>query len=428
MTEVSRGVPVPAVPPRPPQLSLIASSIRPPDTSDPSTFPVDVEQYAALPSDLRMELDAQRGEAWTRGITYAPENQYSGVVRDPCDFSTVDLPSLPAPSNLAAAYVAGGGTIAKEALEYVVTAVNSNGETTASTAVKITPAAGSAAVKLTWTGVEENATYWVYGRKEGVKKRLAEVGPFDVDQTVEWLDTGSATPGAKSPPTENTTGGPGSYTNLAIVSFQPYLVVAEDWCSSFGFEERDFKGRALRLLDNATPAAVEHEFWTGALAQARGWENNYLMKSGKVTNLTPGTVPSVERGLAILQDYLANTGLGGQGMIHVQPQTTTSLLKVRRVGSLLFDIFDNIVVPGSGYPMTGPGGEAPKTGNAFIACSDLVMTRTEKDGTIFPETFAQAFDWGQAGSPNTIRFRAERFAAAYFDGFRQACCEVVLPS
>jgi hypothetical protein len=441
------GVVVPAVPPRPPQLTLIGSSMKPLPGADPpgSIWELGDEQIALLPDDLKQEMQLHRlsaDEGWVRGLRYAPENQYPAVLRDFCDFTSVDMKALLAPEGLTATEEAGKGTIAAGALEYLVTAVNGNGETTArEPAAKVTLEA-EGAVLLKWNPSgsdpegEGNITYNVYGRKAGELKLLATVGPFKqagggAALAPEWLDTGAKVAGAKTPPASNTTGGAGSYGNLPIVEYKPVLIVVEDSCSSFGFESRDFKGRALRLLDNATPWALEREFWTGALAEAKGYPNNSLMNPAKVEDITPaGGPPGVERGLAILQDALSGFGgqtFGGQGMIHVQPQTTTSLLKVRRVGPLLLDIFDNIVVPGAGYPSTGPGGQVPEEGYAWIGASDLVFTRTEKDGTIFPNTFAEAFDWGQNTEPNTIRFRAQRAAAAYFDGARAFAVQVKLP-
>jgi hypothetical protein len=140
---------------------------------------------------------------------------------------------------------------------------------------------------------------------------------------------------------------------------------------------------------------------------------------------------SPTRGLQLLQDAL-DTGFGGQGMIHVQKQTATNLTKVRRVGSMMLDMFDNIVVPGAGYPGTGPdkgeggGGKAPGAGCAYMFASTLVMVRAEKEGTVFPDTFAEAVDWGQGGFPNTIRFYAEKFAVAYLDNSARYCVEVKL--
>lgn len=418
-TQARPYVVVPAIPPRPPQITLLGSSVRPDATSDPLVSYPDGSQLELLPSDLRDELQAREGEMWTRGFTYAPENHWAAEARDACDGTGVDLPALSAPSGLALAQ-AGGGTLANGSYSYQVTAVNANGETTAlaPVAVTVSGGGGTASVKLTWQPTADNATYRIYGRVAGSIGLIGVAGPFDPDNPPSYTDLGSPAPGA-APPVSNTTGGPGPYTNQPTVSVIPWLALAEDSCSSWGFEERDFKGRALRLLENATPAAIEKEFWTGTLAQAKGLANNYLCNTSDPAfqDLTPGSGPaSINRGLQILQDALAQTGFGGQGMIHVQPQTAPNLLSVRRVGSLLMDIFDNIIVPGSGYTGQCSGVGTPSATTAVMFATDMVACRVEREGTVTPDTFSEALDRGQAGQPNTIRFRAQKFVAAYFDG------------
>jgi hypothetical protein len=99
---------------------------------------------------------------------------------------------------------------------------------------------------------------------------------------------------------------------------------------------------------------------------------------------------------------------------------------------VLLDIFDNIIVPGVGYPgNTGPessGEVTAKAGNAFMYATDLVSCRVEDKPTIFAETFAEATDWGQGAEPNSIRMRARKFAVAYADMACVFCVEVELPS
>lgn len=428
MTTNSPAVVVPAIPPQPPRLSLLLSAVRPGSESDPAINggnEITPEQRANLPEALRAELDARGGPGWIRGFTYAPENHWPAEIRDQCDFSSIDLPALPAPTGLAATPSTTGGALAAGAKSYKVTAVNTNGETTASTAVTPTTTGATGSVVLTWNREADNLQYKVYGRVGGSEGLLAVVGPFDHDQAVTWTDVGTPAPGAV-PPVSNTTGGIGSYTNAPINTVVPYVLVAEDWCSSFGFEQRDFKGRAQRLLENATPQAIEREFWTGAMATAKGYPNRFLADAN-VVDLTPGAgAPSVARGLQILQGALATCGFGGQGMIHVQAQTAPNLLSVRRVGNLLLDIFDNIVVPGVGYPGTGPGNSTPAAGTAWMYATDLVAVRVEDDSAVYPDTMAEAMDWGQAGQPNTLRFRAQKHAAAYFDGACQFGVRVTL--
>lgn len=407
---------VPAIPPRPPQLTLLGSAIRPDDTSDPSSSAPGSEALAHLPADLRAELDERKGAMWTRGITYAPENHFAATVRDPCDNTTVDRPAIPAPLGLVATAHITGGTLAAATYTYEVTAVNGNGETTASTAVTATTTGSTGSVTLSGVETVDGATYNVYGRVGGSIGLIASgLGPFDPESPFTYTDTGTPAPGAAAP-SSNTTGGAGSYANLATVTAIPYLIEVEDSCSSWGFEERDFKGRALRLLENATPQAIEHEFWTGMLAQAKGYPNNYLANAASYSDLTPGAgPPSIARGQQLLQDALATCGFGGQGMLHVQPQTTPNLLSVRRVGKLMLDEFDNIVIPGVGYTGVAAGVGTPAAGTAVMFATDLVRVLAEDAGTVFPDTFEEALDRGQAGQPNLIRFRAEKFGVAYFD-------------
>lgn len=432
MTSNRLPVNVPAIPPKPPVLSLLNSALRPDKTTDPSISgsleAITAEQLAALPAELRTELEARKGDAWVRGLTYAPENHWPAELRDMCDNTGVDLPSLPAPRGLTLIEEAGKGSVKAEANEYQLTAVNANGETTALAAAKITLSA-EGAVKLRWQKVSEaeGVTYNVYGRKAGALKLITSVGPFDVDEAAEFLDTGSKAPKTATPPTSNTTGGAGQYTNLPNVIAIPYMLETEDYCSTFGFEARDFKGRAERLLENAQHQAVEREFWTGALAQAKGLPNNYLTKTGTAEILTASGTPSVARGLQLLQDALQQCGFGGQGMIHTQAQTAPNFLGARRVGALLLDVFDNIIVPGVGYQGNiGPEGKEASSGNAWMFASDLVACRVEDEPTIFTETFSEATDWGQGGEPNTIRMRAQKAAIAYWDNACTFAVEVEL--
>jgi hypothetical protein len=243
--------------------------------------------------------------------------------------------------------------------------------------------------------------------------------------TVNAYTDASATTVGAAVPGSNTTGGPSTYGQPATRQWVPYAVVAEDGCSAFGFDEHDYIGRAQRLLDMSESAAIEKELWTGTIAQAKGYPNDYLANNATVTDLTPGTVPSITRGIQILEDGIANTGAGAQGMIHVQPETTPSLLNARRVGNLLLSELDNIIVPGTGYPGTGPGGAAPASGYSWIYATNIVNVRKGPMITV-PDNFAEALDWGQADQPNTIRFRAMEMACADWDGTIHLACKVSL--
>ena len=236
-----------------------------------------------------------------------------------------------------------------------------------------------------------------------------------------------------------TTDSPSSPANLSPVYYQPFRISTKLTASTFGFDVVDYAGRASRQLDNAVYAAIENEFWTGTIAQAQGFPNPYLANittyGAASGNITPGattksngTAVSVTKGLALLQDALAGNGFGGQGMIHCIPGVTPNLLNTRRQGKLLLDQFDNFIVPGVGYPGTGPGGATPSAGTSWMYATSLVMTRIQKKAQIFPDTMAEAVDHTQTATVNSATFRAEKLAAAYWDSDFSACVLVNLPS
>lgn len=406
----------------------------------------------SLPTSI---FGATTKSRWTGGFAYAPENQAAAGLADPCG-AELDIPSVAVPVANAVASTAAG-TLAAGTYHYFVTAVTANGEGLPSAdASAVLGATGE--ITLTWALTSTLiASFNVYRGTTSSSSAAVILGSVtapayneDAPLTVTFVDNGSLTPGATHPPTTDGTGGPGYYLNLPQVAFIPFLVQAEDSCSAFGWEARDFVGRALRLLDNATPAAVEREFWLGNFAQtiysslpadvqAIG-ANAFLTQSGTPSSggsalvpqdLTPASPPSITRGIQILEDYLANTGFGGQGMLHLAPETSPNLLGARRVGALLLSVMDNIIVPGSGYPTsgaTGPAGNAnanPGAGFAWIFATDLVSVRLDEP-FVTPTSWAEALDRGAGGEPNKIRIRAQRFGAATFDGARLAACRVAL--
>lgn len=395
--------PVPAPPPKPPQLTLIGASLR-------------------FPTEGGGEGADDTGRRWESGYQYLPENHWPAEVRDTCDGTTLDLPALSAPTPVGAVANPSGGTLAAGLKTYEVTATDANGETTGSAAVTCTTVLNGTAT-VTWEPDDQAAAYNVYGRIGG---SLGLIGQGITGTS--FTDTGSTSPGSPVP-SSNTTGGPGSYGNLGIVQYVPVLAEVEDECTSFGWEAHDYIGRARRLLDNAVPKALEHEFEQGLMAQAQSLPNNYLTNTSSVTDLTPGAgPPSVQRGQQILEDALAGCGFGGQGMLHVQPQTAPSLLNARRVTSgqgdqLLLSVLDNIIVPGVGYSGIGPGNATPAAGTAWIYATDLVATRLG-EVMVTPDTVAEAID----RATNHIVFRAQRVMAASFDAACHFAVRVTLES
>jgi len=248
----------------------------------------------------------------------------------------------------------------------------------------------------------------------------------------------SAQPGEVRDVCDTGTVDPNSWTNAPVVSYDPFLIVAADKCSSFGFAARDYVGRALRLLDYVTPNQLELEFWKGTLAQAKGYPNRYLADAN-VVDVTPvtGTAVSRIRGTELLEQAMANCGAGQQAYIHMQPENAGQLGQfTRRVGNLMLSPIDSIIVPGVGYPGTGPGGVTATAGTTWMYATGPVRVRLG-DPMIFPDGHEDSVmnigrdENGNYSIPvdaesilgsaidrskNTITIRAERLAAASFDG------------
>lgn len=487
-------------PPKPPQLNIVASALMPDvetDTLGPEAdgttiasagwtrrmdeiakrrawdkppgdvlYRDTVERYNALVAAIETMSDLEQKQAeeeagvtvdslpksifaavkdsrWTGGFAYAPENQYRAVINDACS-QLSDLPYLrgngmgavqtpsTAPSN-------SGGTLSAAAspYDYLVVPVFADGSvgnpTAALPATIASGSTGSVAVSWTATTAATEVGYAVFGRFPGSYQLLGTVAAG----TLTFTDTG-----ASSPTLASTV----PLGNLPQVGYVPFTIQVEDETSAFQWAERDYVGRALRLLDFITPNALERELWSGAYAQAGpvfqsnfpSGLNAFFTQTGTPASggsslvpidLTPNPAapPSVARGIQILEDYLANSGGGGQGMLHVAPETSPNLLGARRLGALLLSVMDNIIVPGSGYPTSGaqgPIGNAHAGASATTAwmfATDLVSVRLD-DPQITPWTLAEALSRGD----DRIRIRAQRFGAATWDGARLGAVLVTL--
>ncbi len=142
--------------------------------------------------------------------------------------------------------------------------------------------------------------------------------------------------------------------------YNPFVLYATDKCSTFP-AGRDFYGRAERKLLAAEARMLEAQLWDGSLQS----NNPFLSDGAGAVNDGPvTTIPSPASGdswdaFALMDQQVAVEG--SRGMIHLRPQVLHQLLDhnvVRREGNVYLSPMDNIVVPGRGYPGTGPADEA----------------------------------------------------------------------
>lgn len=209
----------------------------------------------------------------------------------------------------------------------------------------------------------------------------------------------------------------GATPDQPTVETVPWHAQVQDVCkSTFGYRGRDYVQRAVTALAAATPKAVEFEFWTGETAQAAGWPNLYLT-NGTATDVTPtpGTAVTLDEGVALLEQALADCGSGARGMIHCQPLATPSTAIVRREGATLLTLRDTLVVPGVGYPGTGPTGTAPAAGKTWMYATGMVDVRLGPI-QVYGRVGQGSGGWVDVDNGGqAVGFDPERFAPALLD-------------
>lgn len=207
----------------------------------------------------------------------------------------------------------------------------------------------------------------------------------------------------------------GSYD---LGSYKPFAVQTELECSTMGGYNRDWERLALDALEACTSKGVEHEFWTGALAQEAidngdtEYPNRYL-NNGDAVDLTPtpGTAIKPRFALALLEGALARAGCGTRGYIHA-PVSVASVLPVKDDGGILRTTMGNYVIAGTGYPGTGTGVDDPVIGSEmWIYATGPVMVRLGESQVAGndPREFVNR-------ATNTITLTAERPASVIWDG------------
>lgn len=147
---------------------------------------------------------------------------------------------------------------------------------------------------------------------------------------------------------------PGADDKPTAESADPFIVYALDWCSVMGsWDERDWQGRARRLLEATQSQSIAAEFWRGAVSAAETLSNTWLAKNG-YTDVTGGAKKPLQA-LALLDDAVCDSLANGEGMIHCSPQVLVHLVAtqaLRREGALWRTANDTIVCADAGYDGT----------------------------------------------------------------------------
>jgi hypothetical protein len=268
--------------------------------------------------------------------------------------------------------------------------------------------------------VDDNSREWQNGFAVAPELCLPQDGPF----WWECADVGGTD--ARASALLSPVGEKGIAANEDVVEYRPWLAQVGDQCSTFGWQARDFQGRARRALVASESRIVETELMTGAIATEAVFPNLFL-QGPQTVDLSPGGSSPLVYALAALQQAISE-GQNGRGMIHATIPTVTLWLAadaVRRDGNLILDGMDNIIVPGAGYDGGGPGGTAPDpTGETAWAYASGIIEVRRSDVSILPGSLEEALD----RAANLIEWRAERTVAAWWDGCVSSAINVNLCS
>lgn len=146
-------------------------------------------------------------------------------------------------------------------------------------------------------------------------------------------------------------------TNIGRTTSEPFIVWAEDHCSTFGFRDHDFAARARRQLEAVQSAQAAEELWKGSLAAATPLANMYLAKDPQILTTAASAVLDA---FVLLEMGLAEMLGGRRGMIHCTPGMLARLANaylIERQGTVWVSPVGTVVVADAGYPGTGPAGD-----------------------------------------------------------------------
>jgi len=136
----------------------------------------------------------------------------------------------------------------------------------------------------------------------------------------------------------------------------PFGILTRYACYTVGIKLEEAKAIALRQNEAATQKALEWELWTGGVATASGHETDRYLSSAASIDVTPGGAPiEVEKGIAALEQALADCGMGVQGTIHMSRSAASLAVTKKAVewrdGKLVSSL-RTPVIAGVGYDPT----------------------------------------------------------------------------
>lgn len=166
-------------------------------------------------------------------------------------------------------------------------------------------------------------------------------------------------------------------------TYYPFAIETSFKCSTMSRTPAEVEQLARERLDACIQKALEHEFWSGALAKAAAAEytgdgeypNRYLASTGAAdVTPTPGTAVKTKHGLALLEGALGRCACGIKGTIHTTREVGSALSPKNENGVLQTPL-GNVIISGPGYDGTGPDGEMPTGAQTWMYATGPVTVR-----------------------------------------------------
>lgn len=191
----------------------------------------------------------------------------------------------------------------------------------------------------------------------------------------------------------------------------PFGMVAQDTCSAYTKDTRQYEARATRKLLAMESYLLEKELWDGALNI-----NPHLAWAGNPNLVTVTGTINLLTAIPLIEQAAIDAMPGRRIMIHMRPVVLALFMAISPAGTLRYEggryytPNNSIVVPGRGYSGKSPAGTAPNATTESIYATTLVDVRHSPVFTN-PPSFAEALDRAE----NKVTYFAERAGHASFD-------------
>jgi hypothetical protein len=195
------------------------------------------------------------------------------------------------------------------------------------------------------------------------------------------------------------------------VTFGSYTVYLGVTCSAIGWDDANYRARALAALAASESFAIEDELYHATRVPA----NLSLAGAGVATILNGGVQTNALNGLALLEEAAGDTGRAQQ--IHAGVGVATAWmaqqLLVERAGKLYTAAGGTQIVVGRGYDGSAPaGGPAAAAGTQRYTFVTGPVHVRRSEMFLVPDTLGEALDQ----QTNTVTLRAERYYNVSWDG------------